>query len=65
MDRNNKDYTSAGTDIKEVKRLNAESGLSYNEVKNLLATTGGKGTAIFSDTDIEEIKRQINPGIEE
>lgn len=29
--------TIAGTDIEEVKRLNAESGLSYNEVKILLA----------------------------
>lgn len=30
-------YTKAGTDIEEVKRLNAASGLSYNEVKALLA----------------------------
>jgi hypothetical protein len=29
--------TIAGTDIEEVKRLNANSGLSYNEVKALLA----------------------------
>jgi hypothetical protein len=34
--KNNK-KTIAGTDIEEVKRLNAESGLSYNEVKILLA----------------------------
>ena len=32
-----KKYTKAGTDIEEVKRLNAASGLSYNEVKALLA----------------------------
>ncbi|WP_283246027.1 hypothetical protein [Bacillus suaedae] len=32
---NNK--TSTGTNIDEVKRLNAESGLSYNEAKILLA----------------------------
>lgn len=32
-----KKYTEAGTDIDEVKRLNAASGLSYNEVKALLA----------------------------
>ena len=32
-----KKYTEAGTDIEEVKRLNAESGLSYNDVKALLA----------------------------
>ncbi|MCM3117770.1 hypothetical protein M3610_21180 [Neobacillus sp. MER 74] len=30
-------YTSVGTDIDEVKRLNLQSGLSYNEVKRLLA----------------------------
>jgi len=32
-----KRYTVVGTDIEEVKRLNKESGLSYNEVKALLA----------------------------
>ncbi|WP_081415960.1 hypothetical protein [Peribacillus kribbensis] len=30
-------FTSAGTDIEEVKKLNAESGLTYNEVEELLA----------------------------
>jgi hypothetical protein len=33
----NKKKTIVGTDIEEVKRLNAGSGLSYNEVKILLA----------------------------
>ncbi|MBY0120404.1 hypothetical protein [Bacillus sp. S/N-304-OC-R1] len=33
----NKKYTISGTDIEEVKRLNSQSGLSYNEVKRLLA----------------------------
>ncbi|WP_409276131.1 gamma-type small acid-soluble spore protein [Neobacillus sp. SCS-31] len=65
MEQNKKNLTSVGTDIEEVKRLNAESGLSYNEVKELLAKTGGKGTAMYSDTDVEEVKRQIHPGIEE
>ena len=37
MSLNKKHYTSVGTDIDEVKRLNSESGLSYNEVKLLLA----------------------------
>lgn len=32
-----KKFTEAGTDIDEVKRLNAASGLSYNDVKALLA----------------------------
>lgn len=30
-------YTISGTDIEEVKRLNAHSGLTYNEVKALIA----------------------------
>jgi hypothetical protein len=34
---NGKKLTSAGTDIEEVKRLNAQSGLSYNQVKQLLS----------------------------
>ncbi|MCM3760172.1 hypothetical protein M3212_05135 [Alkalihalobacillus oceani] len=29
--------TIAGTDIEEVKRLNARSGLTYNEAKLILA----------------------------
>ncbi|WP_394231956.1 gamma-type small acid-soluble spore protein [Niallia oryzisoli] len=51
-------YTVAGTDIEEVKRLNALSGLSYNEVKALLVKTGGRGTGIYSDTNLEEVKRR-------
>ncbi|MEW9051054.1 MAG: hypothetical protein AB2392_07840 [Neobacillus sp.] len=31
-----KKFTVAGTDIEEVKRLNKQSGLSYNQVKQLL-----------------------------
>ncbi len=52
--------TSAGTNINEVKQKNAEAGLSYNEVKALLAKTGGHGTAIYSDTDIEEVRQEIH-----
>lgn len=59
---NTKKYTVAGTDIEEVKQRNAESGLSYNEVKALLAKTGGKGTSIYSNTDTEEVKIQIKHG---
>ena len=61
MEQNGKNLTSVGTDIDEVKRLNAQSGLSYNEVKELLVQTGGKGTTKFSDTDAEEVKRRIHP----
>ncbi len=36
-----KKATIAGTDINEVKRLNRQSGLSYNEAKMLLAKKKG------------------------
>ncbi|WP_053366528.1 hypothetical protein [Bacillus sp. FJAT-27245] len=65
MEQNKKNFTTVGTDIEEVKRLNAESGLSYNEVKELLAKTGGSGTAMYSDTDVEEVKRRIHHESEE
>ncbi|MEH6937112.1 hypothetical protein V7056_04515 [Bacillus sp. JJ664] len=32
-----KKLTIAGTDIEEVKKQNADSGLTYNQVKQLLA----------------------------
>ena len=53
---NDEQFTSTGTNIHEVKKKNAESGLSYNEVKALLGRTGGKGTAIYSDTDAQDVK---------
>ena len=53
--------TVSGTDIGEVKRKNAASGLSYNEVKALLAKTGGHGTSVYSDTNTEQIRNQISP----
>ncbi|WP_042455812.1 hypothetical protein [Neobacillus dielmonensis] len=37
MSSNQKRYTIVGTDIEEVQRLNSQSGLSYNQVKQLLA----------------------------
>lgn len=40
-----------------MKRKNAESGLSYNEVKEILAKTGGQGTAIYSDTNSAEVQK--------
>ncbi|HWK22114.1 MAG TPA: gamma-type small acid-soluble spore protein [Ureibacillus sp.] len=53
-------FTASGTDIEEVKRKNAASGLSYKEVMEQLAKTGGKNTKIFSDTNIDEVKREIH-----
>ncbi|MCM3388547.1 gamma-type small acid-soluble spore protein [Ureibacillus chungkukjangi] len=51
-------YTVSGTDIEEVKRKNAASGMSYKEVMEYLASTGGKNTKMFSDTNIDEVKKQ-------
>ncbi|WP_342441637.1 gamma-type small acid-soluble spore protein [Lysinibacillus sp. FSL K6-0075] len=53
-------FTSAGTNINEVKQKNADAGLSYNEVKALLARSGGHGTSIYSDTNTEEVKQDIH-----
>ena len=36
MRKKSKNITIVGTDIDEVKRLNSQSGLSYNQVKQLL-----------------------------
>lgn len=45
----NKVTTVTGTDIEEVKRLNNQSGLSYNEAKILLAKQ--KGLLNTNDTN--------------
>ncbi len=37
MKNSTNNRTIAGTNIEEVKRLNSQSGLSYNQVKQLLA----------------------------
>ncbi|WP_156416229.1 hypothetical protein [Cytobacillus dafuensis] len=44
MDKNRtmKRFTVVGTDIEKVKLLNSQSGLSYNEVKMLLASRANK-----------------------
>ncbi|ACA37898.1 gamma-type small acid-soluble spore protein [Lysinibacillus sp. fkY74-1] len=62
MNRENGDaqFSVSGTNIDEVKQKNAESGLSYNEVKALLAKQGGHGTAVFSDTNVDEVKQEIH-----
>ncbi len=59
MEQQGKKLTSAGTDIEAVKKANANSGLSYNEVKALLAENGGASTAKYSDTDVEEVKEKL------
>jgi hypothetical protein len=58
-----KKYTAAGTDIESVKQQNTNSGMSYNEAKAFMArTTGGHGTAQYSNTNVEQVKRDINFG---
>jgi hypothetical protein len=57
MNDKNEEFAALDTDIEEVKRKNADSGLSYKEVLEVLARTGGHGTAAYSDTDIEQVKR--------
>ncbi|MGJ7909613.1 hypothetical protein [Neobacillus sp. LXY-1] len=37
MNNDQKRFTIVGTDINKVKRQNSQSGLSYNEVKRMLA----------------------------
>lgn len=62
MEGKHKKYTNTGTDIKDVKQKNAESGMSYNEVKEFIAkTTGGHGTSTYSDTDREAVRKKNRP----
>lgn len=39
---NNKKYTVVGTDIEEVKRLNANAGMSYREINEWFAKQQSK-----------------------
>lgn len=60
MESKNEKYTVAGTDIEAVKEQARRSGLSYNEAKEWIAKkTGGRNTYIYSDTDVETVKKQI------
>lgn len=60
---NQDNSTVVGTNIDEVKKRNENSGMSYNEVKEFLAkSTGGHGTSVYSDTDIEEVKKNNQQG---
>jgi hypothetical protein len=57
-------FTVSCTNIEEVKRQNDNSGHTYNEVKELIAKTGGHGTGIYSDTNVNEVKRKNQSLIE-
>ncbi|MBP1970497.1 uncharacterized protein (DUF302 family) [Virgibacillus natechei] len=55
----NDKYTVAGTDIEAITEQSRRSGLSYNEAKEFIAkSSGGHGTNIYSDTDVEAVKRK-------
>lgn len=59
MKEEHRQYTVVGTDIEAVKEQARKSGLSYNEAKEWIAQqTGGRGTHIYSDTNVEAVKRQ-------
>ena len=46
-------------DQEAIREQSRRSGLSYNEAKEFIArTTGGHGTNIYSDTDVEAVKRK-------
>lgn len=46
-------------DQETIREQSRRSGLSYNEAKEFIArTTGGRGTNIYSDTDVEAVKRK-------
>lgn len=49
-------FTVSGTNINEVKRKNADAGLSYNEVKELLAKNSGYGKTISNETNSHDVK---------
>ncbi len=60
MEKNEQKYTEVGTDIEAMKKLARKSGLTYNEAIEYIAkTTGGHGTNVYSDTNIETVKRKI------
>ena len=53
---NEKLFTSAGTDINEVKTLNAASGMSYREVMEMLVQKNRN-----SKNNLEELSKEIYP----
>ncbi|WP_019413739.1 hypothetical protein [Paenisporosarcina sp. TG20] len=52
-------YTKSGTNIEEVKRNNAHSGLTYNEIEQLIAEKIGRQDAeIASEQDFTNLKKK-------
>jgi len=60
VEHNDRKYTVVGTDIEAMKDQARRSGLSYNEAIEFIArTTGGRGTQVYSDTDVDAVKRKL------
>lgn len=62
MKKNQANYTVAGTDIEEVKRQNANSGLSYNELNEWFAQkykeeNASSQTEFGKEVAVEKIKK--------
>ena len=51
-------FTVTGTDINEVKRKNAESGMSYREVMQMIAHRNGQ---LPNVNNSEEISNEFQP----
>lgn len=57
MTGQNSEYS--GVDSEAMIEQARKSGLSYNEAKEWIAkTTGGRDTHIYSDTDVEAVRKQ-------
>ena len=56
--QNTQEFTEAGTNIADVKRNNDNSGLTYNELKEVLAKkTGNADAGSYSQTDIKNVQK--------
>ena len=56
MTNNQENFTKSGTNIDEVKRKNDQSGLTYNEVKMLLANAS-KNQEVINQQPVNIEKR--------
>ena len=56
MTNNQENFTKSGTNIDEVKRKNDQSGLTYNEVKMLLANAS-KNQEVTNQQPVNNEKR--------
>jgi hypothetical protein len=56
--QNTQEFTESGTNIADVKKNNENSGLTYNEVKKVLAQKAGNPDGgSYSQTDIKNVQK--------